>query len=157
MQSSRNCSQTLNGVVTEISLQYYADSILVLLTQVGKVGNLIQVSLPATVPITPSTSDTVEPNAPTLPPPPIATQLMPLFGSAPSDRIQTLYNLYASQIATIVWLSESENPLQVARKRVIVGIALRGSNAAGESDLTEIEKQTFYGNMSAIQGMLRHA
>ncbi|KAJ3869955.1 hypothetical protein EV359DRAFT_28884 [Lentinula novae-zelandiae] len=157
MRPSRNCTKTLYGVPTEISLQYYGDSTLILVTQVGKVGNLIQVSLPATIPLTPSAPDTTEPNAPILPPPPIAIQLTPLFGSAPSDRIQTLHSLYASQIATIIWLAETENPLQVVRKNVIVGIALRRSDQAGELGLTEMERQTFYGAMSAIQELLRYA
>ncbi|GAW01146.1 hypothetical protein LENED_002725 [Lentinula edodes] len=123
MHPSRNCTTTLYGVPTEISLQYYGDSTLILVTQVGKVGNLV--SLPATIPVTPSAPDTTEPNSPILPPPPIAIQLTPLFGSAPSDRIQTLHNLYASQIATIIWLAETENPLQVVRKNVVVDF-LRG-------------------------------
>ncbi|KAJ3787779.1 hypothetical protein GGU10DRAFT_385499 [Lentinula aff. detonsa] len=156
MHSSRNCSKTFEGVSTDISVQYYADSTLVLLTQVGKVGNLIQVSLPATIPITPSAPDSAGPNTPTLPPPPIAIQLVPLLGSAPSDRMQTLHNLYASQIATIVWLAQSENPLQMIRKKVVVGIALRRSSELEEPDLTETERQSFYGAMSAMQELLRH-
>lgn len=41
MHPSRNCTKTLYGVPTEISLQYYGDSTLILVTQVGKVGNLV--------------------------------------------------------------------------------------------------------------------
>ncbi|KAF9075213.1 hypothetical protein BDP27DRAFT_1380828 [Rhodocollybia butyracea] len=153
MQSSLNCKKTLEDILTEISIQYYADSTLIIVTQAGKVGNLIQASLPATVPIIFSPQDS-EPNAPLLPPPPIAIQLVPLLGSAPSDRTQTLHNLYVAQIATIVWLSQSENPLQAARKNVVVGIALRRTNETGDSDLSETERKTFYGVMSAIQDLL---
>lgn len=113
----------------------------------------IQASLPATTPIT--SSDNSEPNPSALPPPPIAIQLTPLLGSAPSDRIQTLHNLYASQIATIVWLAESENPLQINRKNVVVGIALRRSSENSDSDLSESERTTFYGVMAAIKELLR--
>ncbi|KAJ3758439.1 hypothetical protein EV360DRAFT_43916 [Lentinula raphanica] len=156
MQSSGNCTKILEGVSTEIHVQYYADSSLVLLTQVGKIGNLIQVSLPATIPVAQSAPDDTELNAPALPPPPTAIQLVPLFGSAPSDRVQSLHNLYASQIATIVWLAQSENPLPMVRKNIIVGIALRKSGKVGDVNLTETERRTFYGAMSALQELLDH-
>ncbi|KIK57737.1 hypothetical protein GYMLUDRAFT_262906 [Collybiopsis luxurians FD-317 M1] len=147
-------TKTLQGTHTDISIQHYADSVLVIVTQMGKVGNLVQVSLPATVPVTPSAPDPLQPNLPKLPSPPIAIQLVPLLGAASSDHVQTLHNLYASQIATIVWLADSESPLQVSRKKVIVGIALRKSGENGESELSEAERVTFYGVMSALQELL---
>ncbi|KAK7467225.1 hypothetical protein VKT23_004283 [Stygiomarasmius scandens] len=148
-------TSTLSREDTEISIQIFADAVLVLVTQVGKVGNLIQASLPATVPLQPAPPpDPLYPNALTLPPPPIAIQLTPLLGYAPSEHTQTLHNLYASQIATIIWTAEAASPLQVSRKNVIVGIALRKTTTTEQSGLNEEERNTFSRVMSMIQEML---
>ncbi|KAF5373667.1 hypothetical protein D9758_000629 [Tetrapyrgos nigripes] len=148
-------SRELNGILTEISLQRFADAVFVLVTQVGKVGNLIQASLPATVPLQPSPPpDPLQPNVLSLPPPPIALQLTPLLGHAPSEHMQTLHNIYASQIATLVWTSEAESPLQVTRRNVIVGIALKKTAATDQSELTEEERETFSGVMSMVKEIL---
>ncbi|THU87268.1 hypothetical protein K435DRAFT_917182 [Dendrothele bispora CBS 962.96] len=149
-------SRQLNGILTEISIQNFADAVFVLVTQVGKVGNLIQVSLPATIPLQPAPPpDPLYPDVLSLPPPPIAIQLTPLLGHASSEHIQTLHNLYASQIATITWTTEAALPLQMSRKNVIVGIALRKTTPAAEKpELSEEERSTFAGIMSMIQEML---
>ncbi|KAF5377045.1 hypothetical protein D9757_007707 [Collybiopsis confluens] len=147
---------TLENTRTEVSVQHYADSTLVIVTQVGKVGNLVWLIDKSAGAVTPAVPDPSEPNVQSLPPPPIAVQLVPLLGAAPSDHIQTLHNLYASQIATLVWLANSESPLQVARKKVVVGIALRRSGKS-DSDLSDTERTTFHGVMAALQELLRHA
>ena len=41
MRPSSQITRELNGTTTEILLQNYADRVLVLVTQVGKVGNLV--------------------------------------------------------------------------------------------------------------------
>ena len=41
MLTSRQISRNLNGVPTEIVMQAFADRILVLITQMGKVGTLV--------------------------------------------------------------------------------------------------------------------
>ncbi|KAG8217712.1 hypothetical protein J3R82DRAFT_5868, partial [Butyriboletus roseoflavus] len=76
-----------------------------------------------------------------LPSPSPAIQLTPIFGSAPSVHMQTLYSLYAAQIATLVWLATGGEP-----RSVVVGIALWRS---------EEEQQNFYGVMEALQTMLK--
>lgn len=169
-------TKDLDGVSTEVLLQVFADRVLVLVTQLGKVGNLvwslglnsemeyrpecdyntqIQATIPAAEPILPSTnSDSSEPS---LPPPPASIQLTPLLGNADSEHIQTLHSLYTSQIATLIWVAEAEGPLVNERRPVIVGIALRksgdtlGSSNADEIGLNEHEKKVFYGVMELVR------
>lgn len=90
-----------------------------------------------------------------LPSPPAAIQLTTLLGSAPSDRMQTLHALYASQIATIVWAVDSEGPLEIDRRNVVVGIALRKSGAAPEDEgLSQQEREVFVGVMKMLGDLL---
>lgn len=43
MQPSSHLSRTLDDVETEVVIQNYADRVLVLVTQLGKVGNLVHI------------------------------------------------------------------------------------------------------------------
>ncbi|KAJ7109455.1 hypothetical protein C8R44DRAFT_713558 [Mycena epipterygia] len=128
---TRQISRELEGNTTEIVVQTFADRILVLVTQLGKVGNLVGGSV-------------------YLPSPPASIQLTPLLGNAPSQHVQTLHSLYAAQIATILWTVGSSNPLEVSRKSVVVGIALRRSDENEDGGLTENERIVFAGVMSMI-------
>ncbi|KAJ7774498.1 hypothetical protein DFH07DRAFT_865827 [Mycena maculata] len=143
---TRQLSRDLDGNNTEIVLQTFADRVLVLVTQLGKVGNLIQATIPETTPLFPAVQDPARPNVQALPEPPASIQLTPLLGNAPSQHLQTLHSLYAAQIATIVWTAGLNNPLEVSRKSVIVGIALRKSD--GEN--TDNERSTFTRVMSMV-------
>ncbi|KAJ6496751.1 hypothetical protein C8R47DRAFT_972987 [Mycena vitilis] len=151
---ARQLSRDLQGNTTEVVVQTFADRELVLVTQLGKVGNLIQATLPDTIPLFPAVQDPAHPNVQALPEPPASIQLTPLLGNAPSLHIQTLHSLYAAQIATIVWTSASSNPLQVSRKSVIVGIALRKSDSPDDEGLTENERSVFAGVMSMVLELL---
>ena len=42
MLTQKQSSQIINGVETEVVLQPFADRILILVTQLGKVGNLVR-------------------------------------------------------------------------------------------------------------------
>ncbi|KAG2041588.1 hypothetical protein BDR03DRAFT_913113 [Suillus americanus] len=132
-------SVELEGVLTEIMVQGFADRTLVLVTQMGKVGNLIQASIPSTTPLL---SDE-ESNSTGLPAPPVAIQLTPLLGGASSEHLQTLHSLYAAQIATIIWVEEAKK-MAVDRKSVVVGIALRDAD----------ERKTFHGVMNHLYHLL---
>ncbi|KAJ7709831.1 hypothetical protein B0H17DRAFT_916134 [Mycena rosella] len=147
---TRQISRELQGHLTEIVLQTFADRVLVLVTQLGKVGNLIQATIPDTTPLFPAVQDPGQPNLQTLPEPPASIQLTPLLGNAPSQHLQTLHSLYAAQIATIIWTEGSSNPLEVFRKGVIVGIALRKSDGDDDGNLTESERSVFAGVMSMV-------
>jgi len=155
MQATSQKCLAISGLQTDILIQSYADRVLVVVTQLGKVGNLIQASIPETSPLPPTPHEL---NASPLPAPPPSIQLSHLFGSASSEHIRTLHSLYASQIATIVWTMEAEQAIDAPpRRRVIVGIALKNSIGShdGSSRLTEDERAVFHGVMSAIQEMLR--
>lgn len=109
----------------------------------------IQASIP------PTTSLPPQPSVPgQLPSPSPAIQLTNLLGSAPSEHIQTLHSLYASQIATLVWLSEPSSAADLGRKSAVVGLALKKLES-GEDGLSENEKAVFHEIMGLVQGMLK--
>ncbi|KAG2349786.1 hypothetical protein BDR05DRAFT_986195 [Suillus weaverae] len=137
MLSIHSTSVELEGVPTDIMVQGFADRILVLVTQMGKVGNLIQASIPSTTPLLSAQDEDSESG---LPAPPAAIQLTPLLGGASSEHLQTLHSLYAAQIATIIWVKEAKK-MAVDRRSIIIGIALRK-----EGD----ERKTFHGVMNHI-------
>jgi len=164
--------QEISGQSTQIVFQSFADRILVLVTQVGKVGNLVssvlfsilltlrpapaqvQATLPAT---TPSSLNPEGEEPESLPQPSPGIQLTPLLGSSPSEHHQTLQSLYACQIATIVWQSPTHGGgLDGSRRPVVVGLALKKVSDAGVGcELSEGERETFRGIMQMLQGMLQ--
>lgn len=105
----------------------------------------------------PAVQDPAQPNVQVLPEPPAAIQLTSLLGNAPSQHLQTLHCLYAAQIATLLWTAGATNPLEVSRKSIIVGIALRKSDTQDDQDLTENEKSVFAGVMSMVLELLAEA
>ncbi|CEL51849.1 hypothetical protein RSOLAG1IB_00385 [Rhizoctonia solani AG-1 IB] len=132
-------ARVVNGVPTNLLVHSFGDRILISITQFGKIGCLIQASIPASVPLLPP------PPPPALPPPPTATSLTPLVGHPPNPRSQTLFNLYASQVAAIAWSKAG----QLNRRPVIVGLALQRTKAPAtrEDDddfvVSEDDRQTF--------------
>lgn len=88
-----------------------------------------------------------------LPEPSPAIQLTPLFGSAPSEHLQTLYSLYVSQIATIIWRHESQRGLESSRRSVVVGLAL--SKLGSQEGEMRAEKEVFEGVMSMLHDLLQ--
>ncbi|CCM04605.1 uncharacterized protein FIBRA_06787 [Fibroporia radiculosa] len=156
MLPSSQLSRELDGTSTQVLLQNFADRILVLITQMGKVGNLIQATIPPTTPLDPlPPPDPAQPNVVPLPIPPPAIQLTPLLGHAPSEHMQTLHSLYASQVATLVWTSGAEVALETERRAVVVGLALRKSDDASGVGLSEHERKVFYGVMDVVKELLR--
>jgi proteasome assembly chaperone 3 len=146
---SRQTARLVNGIHTEIIVQRFTDRILVLVTQLNKVGQLLQVSAPVHRSSLPPllTRNATMPelqglNLPAIEP---SLSLTPLMGRAPNDHAQLLHHLYATQIASIVFEAASgtgNEPWQ--GNAVVVGIALKG--AAGDSDEMEIspdERKTF--------------
>lgn len=65
-----------------------------------------------------------------------------------------LHALYAAQIATIVWVHESRGSLDVARRNIVVGLALHKSGGTDDVGITEHEKDIFQGVMSMIFELL---
>ncbi|KAG1803768.1 uncharacterized protein HD556DRAFT_1330194 [Suillus plorans] len=143
MLSIHSTSVELEGVPTEIMVQGFADRILVLVMQLGKVGNLIQASIPSTTPLLSADLDEDSTNG--LPAPPAAIRLTPLLGGASSEHLQTLHSLYAAQIATIIWVEEAKK-MAVNRRSVVVGIALHK-----DAD----ERNTFHGVMNHLYRLVK--
>ncbi|KAF8625801.1 hypothetical protein AX15_005188 [Amanita polypyramis BW_CC] len=143
-------TRELGGYPTTVVVQPFADRVLVLVTQLGKIGNLIQASLPSTTPLNPASSPDV------LPTPPAALQLTTLLGSAPSEHMRTMHSLYASQIATIVWLHEAGAGTG-SRRSVVVGLAFQPFKEAEGMEITDSQRKAFYSIMEMIQQLLHQA
>ena len=116
----------------------------------------IQASIPQTAPLLVQPSpDEEEPNTSALPPPPPSIQLTPLLGSAPTDHLRTLYALYASQVATIVWTAEAGGLMDERRRSVIVGLALKKSGEEEDQGLSIAEKETFHQVMGMVRDLVK--
>lgn len=114
----------------------------------------IQASIPQTAPLLAQPSpDMQEPNGSALPPPPPSIQLTPLLGSAPTDHLRTLHALYASQVATIVWVAEAGGLMDERRRSVIVGLALKRSGE--DQGLSEAERETFHQIMGMVTELVK--
>jgi proteasome assembly chaperone 3 len=68
--------------------------------------------------------------------------------------MQTLHSLYTAQVATIVWTAESNGPLEVDRRNVVVGIALRKSDCMDGGGLSQQERDVFVGVMDMLRDSL---
>jgi len=116
----------------------------------------IQASIPQTAPLLGQPSpDEEEPNASALPPPPPSIQLTPLLGSTPTDHLRTLYALYASQVATIVWTAEAGGLMDERRRSVIVGLALKKSGEEEGQGLSIAERETFHQVMGMVRDLVK--
>jgi len=170
MKSISKLDVEIEGVKTEVLIQSFVDRVLLLVTQLGKVGCLIQATIPESVQIPhhhpPLISVPTHPEDQpylTVPPPPPSIELTPLLGHPPSSTLHTYYNLLASQLSTLVWLSE-EGPESgnvggaLIRRPVVVGLALK--RREGDDDDVNViasgsvmEKQ-YRGIVNAAQSLL---
>jgi proteasome assembly chaperone 3 len=116
----------------------------------------IQASISPTAPLPTLTDGHSHPNAQLLPQPPIAIQLTQLLGSAPSEYMQTLHSLFATQIATIIWAAEAEGH-EHSRRNVVVGIALRNSQEVPGTGLNSKDRAMFREVMTMLQELLQTA
>jgi proteasome assembly chaperone 3 len=161
----------IQGVQTEILLQSYSDRTMVLVTQMGKVGSLvcayipfsrcilynklntwqIQATIPATIPL-PEIPNSLSEDI-SLPEPPVSIVLTPLLGTAPSPHLQTLTDIYVSQIATLIWCS---NP--ASRAPVIVGFnMMRPKQSEEEESTNEMDREKYLVIMNTVLEMLTQA
>ncbi|GAA5986609.1 hypothetical protein JCM10908_003822 [Rhodotorula pacifica] len=148
-------ARVLNGVHTEVLVQVYADRILVIVTQLGRIGCMIQVSpppasLPAPPPPPPPASATNGTSSAlsilsSLPPPHPSTVLSPLFGVPPNAHLAALHDLYAAQIGAIAFRrfgGAGEDilagggiggPLGSQSRPVVVGLGLKPAPGSASS------------------------
>ncbi|BGP31193.1 hypothetical protein JCM10296v2_002957 [Rhodotorula toruloides] len=151
-------ARSINGQQTDVLVQLFADRVVVVVTQMGRIGCMIQVSPPpsslSTLP--PMPPPTHLPSAPlqnplaALPRPDPSSILTPLFGVPPSPHLSYLHDLYASQVAAIVFRKVGGGDvLSGGMKPVVLGIGLkqRIGGADGEDEdgveLTQAERETF--------------
>ncbi|CUA74951.1 hypothetical protein RSOLAG22IIIB_01585 [Rhizoctonia solani] len=143
-------ARMINGVPTNLIVLSFGDRIVISITQLGKIGCLIQATIPSSVPLLPP------PPPPALPSPPTAISLSPLVGHPPDSRSLTLFNLYASQAAAIAWSKAG----QLNRRPVIVGLALKKTKASSvhmdedEFAISEEDRETFKEVMSMLMDCL---
>ncbi|RIA96319.1 hypothetical protein C1645_815485 [Glomus cerebriforme] len=112
---TRQTARLLNGIHTEVLVTGFRDKILVIITQYGKIGSLVYVTvdshLPTPLSVTSSTT----------------TDVKFLLGSA-----SPLYQLYASHIATVIATENSGDG-----RAVVVGLALmknKDNNSTDDQD-----------------------
>lgn len=79
----------------------------------------------------PTQISTASTGIPNLPPPPPGLSLSPLLGSPRPDE-QALYDLYVSQVSTLIWWTLSE--IGGMRRPVVVGLALSKLQKNDEED-----------------------
>ncbi|KIM32998.1 hypothetical protein M408DRAFT_326672 [Serendipita vermifera MAFF 305830] len=137
---------------TELFIQQFGDRMLILVTQMGKVGTLIQATVPPTTPFAPQAPSDDASNA-ALPEPPVSIVLTPLMGTSPSPDHKTLLDIYASQIATLAW---SSNPSY--RSPVVVGLAMKKQSISledGEIVIQERNREVFFEVMKMVNEGLK--
>ncbi|BGO90720.1 hypothetical protein JCM10020v2_002363 [Rhodotorula toruloides] len=109
-------ARSINGQQTDVLVQLFADRVVVVVTQMGRIGCMIQVSPPPSSlsMLPPMPPPTHLPSAPpqnplaALPRPDPSSILTPLFGVPPSPHLSYLHDLYASQIGAIVFRKMGE-------------------------------------------------
>ncbi|GAA5974675.1 hypothetical protein JCM5350_001242 [Sporobolomyces pararoseus] len=151
--------RSIHSIQTDLLIQSFNDRILVILTQLGRIGCLIQVlpppsSLPAALPPRPSTNDSI---VSSLPSPHPSLILSPLFGVPPSPHVSALHDLYAAQISSILFEKMSIDTQGMQVKPVVLGIGLKRSQEEeteeGEFDggISERERETFMQVMEMVK------
>ncbi|GAA5858710.1 hypothetical protein JCM5353_008263 [Sporobolomyces roseus] len=153
----------IHSIQTDLMIQSFNDRILVILTQLGRIGCMIQVSpppstLPAALPSHSSSSDSSALSS--LPPPHPSSTLSPLFGVPPSPHVSALHDLYASQIAAILFEKMTRETQGMEVKPVVLGIGLKRSQDLEkedeeESGISEDERETFSQVMEMLKECIR--
>ncbi|BGP69585.1 hypothetical protein NBRC10513v2_002929 [Rhodotorula toruloides] len=151
-------ARSIDGQQTDVLVQLFADRVIVVVTQMGRIGCMIQVSPPLSSlsMLPPMPPPTHLPSAPpqnplaALPRPDPSSILTPLFGVPPSPHLSYLHDLYAAQIAAIVFRKMGGGDvLSGGVKPVVLGIGLKqrtsGAEEGDEDDveLTQAERETF--------------
>ncbi|KAF8274922.1 hypothetical protein EI94DRAFT_1560545 [Lactarius quietus] len=138
----------IESVQTQVIVQTFSDRVLVIITQLSKVGTLIQASVPPTIALTQASTSNADP----LPPVHPSIDLTYLFGHAPSSDHQTLYASYAAQVATLVWTSERYAQVGSSRTPVVVGVALKAPRTSER--VSDADRGTFLQIMDLVREIL---
>ncbi|PKI83087.1 hypothetical protein MVES1_003270 [Malassezia vespertilionis] len=135
-------TETVHGSVLSVLCQEYSDRTLVLVTQLGKIGYLVQVQ------VYPARQDAQHMEQDTQPAMQFpVTSTVPLFG-APPRGMEDLYALYATRIAAWIYASQHTPEMSVRDvKPVVVGLALP---RVGKDDDLDTERV----RMEAVQRLV---
>ncbi|KAI9446359.1 hypothetical protein H4582DRAFT_1804711 [Lactarius indigo] len=154
------------SVQTQVIVQTFSDRVLVVITQLSKVGTLVLTifyfirsirsdflcrSKPPChqpLPLPKRPHPTMALYHPCIP----SVDLTYLFGHAPSSDHQTLYSSYAAQVATLVWTSERYAQIGSPRTPVVVGVALKAPRSS-ERD-PDADRATFLQIMDLVREVL---
>ncbi|KAG0147241.1 hypothetical protein CROQUDRAFT_656350 [Cronartium quercuum f. sp. fusiforme G11] len=143
----KQSSRLIDGIRTDVLVQSFADRILILVTQLGKVGTLTQISMPMTSIDEPYELSPAVPslNLPSLPVPHTSLQISPLLSTPPSDS-KIIYEVYLNQIGMLVLTGFGPRPnpplppsqaFGRGSRQLVVGLALdfaSKASKAGEGD-----------------------
>ncbi|GAA6005475.1 uncharacterized protein JCM10292_007361 [Rhodotorula paludigena] len=145
-------ARRIHGVQTDVLVQVYADRVLVIVTQLGRIGCMIQVTPPPSalpsLPPPPRPSAASSPSIlASLPPPHPSTLLSPLFGVPPSPHLSSLHDLYAAQVGAIVFrrFAAAGDGGAAPERPVVLGIGLKRVEGVDDDEggVTDGEKHTF--------------
>lgn len=161
----KTLSASILDVQSTVIVQLFADRIFITVTQLNKFGCLYQASTSSTPSAQSFTDDDgdserpVESQTMKLPPPLPSTSISKLVGTEPSPAHAALYELYVSQIASIVKHCSPTDPISL-----VVSLALKPAkkprpNTEGSEDDNEPddllmdtdERERFLGIMSLVQ------
>ena len=165
---SKQAACLIHDTHTEVLCQLFSDRILVLVTQLGKIGVMLHVSAPssaaASLSIAQRSSQPEFSNLThvcisvavfagsdslcRLPAPDPSSVVTTLMGSAPSTHAEHLHELYAAQIGAIVFTqsaTSSTNDVPWQGRGVVVGLGLKDLRRGAEADgpIQSDERETF--------------
>lgn len=174
---TRQRARVVRDVHTEVFVQSFADRVLVLVTQLGRIGCLVRCSSfsvlgqeadgtllqlqvnppPAGIPSA-FARNAADPSRSSLPRPDPSMAVLSLFGAAPSRHVALLHEMYAIQTAAIIFDSAASAGERESRP-VMLGIALKRAQAStdGDSDdedvsgISETERAVFGQVMEMVE------
>ncbi|GAA6061248.1 hypothetical protein JCM10212_000689 [Sporobolomyces blumeae] len=118
--------RTIRGHPTNVLVQAFRDRVMVTVTQLGKIGCIIQCTPPPAHLPAPVTLAS-DPTRPRLPPINPSTTLTPLFGVAPTPHLASLHDLYALQISSVLFDKLARESHGIEVKPVVLAIGLKKS------------------------------
>ncbi|TGO74932.1 hypothetical protein BELL_0246g00010 [Botrytis elliptica] len=156
---SKTASAKVNGIDTNVSCLYFADKILITITQGGRLGQWMQVPLTSASPTSYDTS---------IPLPSAANESGDAYGNgngngngnmilplehltprtllgAGGEKRERIGHLYASQIGSMILGRDPEE-----RRTVLVGLGLE----LGEKEAREGEREGYFDLLELVQGVL---
>ncbi|THV55159.1 hypothetical protein BGAL_0013g00440 [Botrytis galanthina] len=152
---SQTASAKVNGIDTNVTCLYFADKILITITQGGRLGQWIQIPLTSasptsydtSIPLPSASNDIGDGNGNGG-----GNMILPLEHLTPrtllgagGEKRERIGHLYASQIGSMILGRDPEE-----RRTVLVGLGLE----LGEKDAREGEREGYFDLLELVQGVL---